>query len=39
MRDAVTESLTRGDPQALSLLRDAEMLVRNELGFSRPATP
>ena len=39
MRDAVTESLTRGDPQALSLLRDAEMLVRYELGFSRPATP
>jgi len=39
MRDAVTESLTRGDPQALPLLRDAEMVVRDELGFSRPATP
>jgi hypothetical protein len=39
MRDAVTESLTRGDPEALALLRDAEILLRNELGFSRPATP
>ncbi len=39
MRDAVTESLTRGDPKALALLREAEMLMRNELGFSRPASP
>jgi hypothetical protein len=39
MRDPVTASLTRGDPQALTLLRDAETLVRNALGFPRPATP
>jgi len=39
MRDPVTASLTRGDPQALTLLRDAETLVRSVLGFSRPATP
>jgi len=39
MRDSVTASLTRGDPQALTLLRDAETLVRNALGFPRPATP
>ncbi len=38
MRDAVTASLTRGDPQAMTLLRDAETLLLNELGFSRPAT-
>jgi hypothetical protein len=38
MRDPVTASLTRGDPQALTLLRDAETLVRNPLGFPRPAT-
>ena len=39
MRDSVTASLTRGDPQALTLLRDAETLLRNALGFPRPATP
>jgi len=39
MRDPVTASLTRGDPQALTLLRDAETLVRNALGFPRPLTP
>jgi type II secretory pathway pseudopilin PulG len=39
MRDPVTASLTRGDPQALTLLGDAETLVRNALGFPRPATP
>jgi hypothetical protein len=39
MRDPVTASLTRGDPQALTLLRDAETLVRNALGFPRPAMP
>ena len=39
MRDPVTASLTRGDAQALTLLRDAETLVRNALGFPRPATP
>lgn len=39
MRDPVTASLTRGDPQALTLLRDADTLLRNELGFPRPATP
>lgn len=39
MRDPVTASLTRGDPQALTLLRDAETLVRNPLGFPRPAAP
>lgn len=39
MRDPVTASLTRGDPQALTQLRDAETLVRNALGFPRPATP
>jgi len=37
MRDPVTASLTRGDPQALTLLRDAETLLRNALGFPRPA--
>jgi hypothetical protein len=36
MRDPVTASLTRADPQTLTLLRDAESLVRNTLGFSRP---
>ena len=39
MRDPVTASLTRGDPQALTLLRDAETLVRNALGFPRSPTP
>jgi hypothetical protein len=39
MRDPVTASLTRGDPQALTLLRDAEALLRNALKFPRPATP
>ena len=39
MRDPVTASLTRGDPQALTLLRDAEVFVRNALGYPRPATP
>jgi hypothetical protein len=39
MRDQVTASLTRGDPQALTLLRDAETLVRDALGFPHPATP
>ena len=39
MRDSVTASLARGDPQALTLLRDAETLVRNALGIPRPATP
>ena len=39
MRDPVTASLTRGDPQALTQLRDAEALVRSALGFPRPATP
>ena len=39
MRDPVTASLTRGDPQALTLLQDAETQVRNALGFPRPATP
>jgi hypothetical protein len=39
MRDPVTASLTRGDPQALTLLRDAETLVRNALGFPRSAAP
>jgi len=39
MRDPVTASLTRGDPQALTLLRDAETLLRNALGFPGPATP
>jgi len=39
MRDPVTASLTRGDPQALTFLQDAETLLRNALGFPRPATP
>ena len=39
MRDPVTASLTRGDPQALTLLQEAETRVRNALGFPRPATP
>jgi len=39
LRDPVTASLTRGDPQALTLLQDAETQVRNALGFPRPATP
>ena len=39
MRDPVTASLTRGDPQALTLLRDAEALVRSALGFPRPVAP
>ena len=39
MRDPVTASLTRGDPQSLTLLRGAETLVRNTLGFPRPGTP
>ena len=39
MRDPVTASLTRADPQALTLLREAESLVRNALGFSRPTKP
>ena len=39
MRDPVTASLTRGEPQALTLLQDAETLLRNALGFPRPATP
>jgi hypothetical protein len=39
MRDPVTASLTRGDPQALTLLRDAEALVRNPLALPSPATP
>jgi len=39
MRDSVTASLTRGDPQALTLLRDAETPLRDALGFPRPATP
>jgi len=37
MRDPVTASLTRGDPQALTQLREAETLVRNALGFPHPA--
>lgn len=36
MRDPVTASLTRGDPQALAMLREADMLLRLELGFPRP---
>jgi len=39
MRDPVTASLTRGDPQVLTLLRDAESLVRRALGFSPSAAP
>ena len=39
MRDSVTASLTRGEPQALTQLRDAETLVRDALGFPRAATP
>lgn len=39
MRDPVTASLTRGDPQALTLLRDAETLVRDALGFPRAPAP
>lgn len=39
MRDPVTESLARGDPQALTLLRDAETLMRSTLGFPHPAAP
>jgi hypothetical protein len=39
MRDPVTASLTRGDPQALALLQDAESVLRSTLGFSRPTTP
>ncbi|HXB54798.1 MAG TPA: hypothetical protein VN461_08455 [Vicinamibacteria bacterium] len=39
LRDPVTASLTRGDPQALALLRNAETLVRSTLGFPRAATP
>jgi hypothetical protein len=39
MRDPVTASLTRGEPQALTLLRDAETLVRNALGSPGAATP
>ena len=38
MRDPVTASLTRADPQALTLLRDAQSLVRHALGFSHPTT-
>lgn len=39
MRDPVTASLTRGDPQALTLLQDAESQVRNALWFPRHTTP
>lgn len=39
MRDTVTASLTRGDPQALTQLREAESLVRSALGFPLPAVP
>jgi hypothetical protein len=38
MCDSVTASLTRADPQALTLLRDAEAHVREALGRSRPTT-
>jgi hypothetical protein len=38
MRDSVTASLTRADPRALTLLRDAEAHVRQALGLSRPTT-
>lgn len=39
MRDSVTASLTRGEPQALTQLQDAETVVRDALGFPRAATP
>jgi len=39
LRDPVTASLTRGDPEALTLVRDAETLMRGALGFLRPMTP
>jgi hypothetical protein len=39
MRDPVTAGLTRADPQALTLLRDAQSHLRNALGFSRPTKP
>jgi hypothetical protein len=39
MRDPVTASLTRGDPEAEALLRDAEAQVRGALGFPRPSQP
>jgi len=39
MRDSVTASLTRADPQALKLLRDAEAIVRNALVSPHVAAP
>ena len=39
MRDTVTASLTRADPQSLTLLREAETLLRDTLGFPRPVAP
>lgn len=39
MRDPITASLTRGDPQTLALLREAEMHVRHALGSSQAAAP
>jgi len=38
VRDPITASLTRGDPQALTLLLEADTQLRNELGFPRSAT-
>jgi len=40
MRDPITASLTRGDPQTMALLREAELHVRNALASPRrPASP
>jgi hypothetical protein len=39
MRDPITASLTRGDPQTMALLREAELHVRRGLGSPRPASP
>lgn len=39
LRDPLTASLTRADPETLTLLRDAETLVRAALGFPHPARP
>jgi hypothetical protein len=39
MRDLVTASLTRGDPESLALLREAQAPLRSALGFPPPATP
>ncbi|MBI2840312.1 MAG: hypothetical protein HYX75_18505 [Acidobacteria bacterium] len=39
MRDRITASLTRGDPQIQALLREAEMHLRSGLGSRRIVAP